>query len=352
MITERIFGRLPDGREVTEYTLSNECGMTAKILDFGGTIRELSLPDREGNTTSVVQAFDSLDDYRNDGGYLGALIGRCCNRIKKGRFTLEGKDYQLFCNHLGNSLHGGKEGFGQKLWQAKAVDGAEPELHLSYVSYDGEEGYPGTLTVEVVYKLLAENALSIHYLAKTDRTTLCNLTNHTYFNLGGFASGTVYPHLLWVDTDRFLPSDETYLPTGEIVPVEGTPFDFRTAKPIGRDLDPKNRYMIYSGGYDHYLFFTEQKTNEILLRASLYDPASGRKMEVYTNQPGLQVYSANMLDNPERPLHGGVAQKVGIGLCMETAKPIDAINNPSFGSVTLRAGEPYDYTTIYKFSVQ
>ncbi|MBQ7173238.1 MAG: galactose mutarotase [Clostridia bacterium] len=352
MIEKRPFGTLPDGRAVTEYLLSNKNGMRVGILDFGGTIKELYVPDRNGKSARVVQGFDSLDDYRNDGGYLGALIGRCCNRIKKGKFTLEGKDYQLFCNHLGNSLHGGKEGFGQKLWLAEPVDGEEPELHLSYVSHDGEEGYPGTLSVKVTYKLLAENALSIHYTAVTDETTLCNLTNHTYFNLGGYDSGTVYSQILWVDADRFLPSDETYLPTGKIVPVEGTPFDFRVAKPIGRDLDPKNPYMLYAGGYDHYLFFTEDKSNQMRLRAYLYDPASGRKMEVYTNQPGLQVYSANMLDNPDRPLSGNLPQKVGIGLCMETAKPIDAINNPSFGSVTLHSGELYDYQTIYRFSVE
>lgn len=352
MISTKPFGTLPDGRAVTEYFLSNESGVSVGILDFGGTIKELYVPDREGKPARVVQGFDLLDDYRNDGGYLGALIGRCCNRIKKGRFTLDGKDYQLFCNHLGNSLHGGKEGFGQKLWRADPVDGDEPELHLFYTSPNGEEGYPGTLSVQVVYKLLADNALSIHYTAETDKTTLCNLTNHTYFNLGGYDSGKVYSQILWVDADRFLPSDETYLPTGEIVPVEGTPFDFRVAKPIGRDLDPKNRYMIYSGGYDHYLFFTEDKSNQMRLRASLYDPASGRKMEVYTNQPGLQVYSANMLDNPDRPLAGNIPQTVGIGLCMETAKPIDAINNPSFGSVTLHPGERYDYQTIYRFSVE
>ena len=352
MISNRIFGRQPDGREVTEYTLSNQSGMTAKIIDFGGAVRELFVPDRDGKFSDVVQGFDNLDAYRTDGGYLGALIGRCCNRIKKGKFTLEGKEYQLSCNHLGNSLHGGKTGFDKRLWRAEPKDGDEPELHLFYVSPDGEEGYPGTLSVEVTYKLLADNALSIHYFAKTDQTTLCSLTNHSYFNLGGYDSGKIYPHLLWVDADRYLPSAEGFLPTGEIASVDGTPFDFRVSKPIGRDLDLSNPAFAVTGGYDHYLFFTEKKTEALPLRASLYDPASGRKMELFTDQPGMQLYSANMLDNPANPLKGGLPQTIGIALCMEAAKPIDAINNPSFGNVILHPDEDYDFTAIYRFSIE
>ena len=311
MITSKIFGRLPDGRDVYEYTLSNQNGMTAKILDFGGTVRELTVPSVEGKPLDVVQGFETLDDYRNDGNYLGSLIGRVCNRIKKGRFTLEGKEYQLFCNHLGNSNHGGKEGFGQKLWRAEPKDGDEPELHLFYVSKDGEEGYPGTLSVEVIYKVLADNALSIHYLANTDKTTLCSLTNHSYFNLGGYASGTIYSHLLWIDADRYLPAGETFLPTGEIASVKGTPFDFRVPKEIGRDIDLSSPSFAITGGYDHYFFFTGEESKQIRLRARLYDPASRLKMEVYTNQPGMQIYSANMLDCPDHPLKGGLPQSHG-----------------------------------------
>lgn len=349
MIAKKLFGRLPDGRDVYEYTLSGKSGMTAKILDFGGALRALLVPNSRGNFVDTVQGFDALDEYRQAGGYLGALVGRVCNRTKKGKFSLEGKAYTLFCNDGENSLHGGKEGFSHKLWHAEGQDGDEPELHLFYASPDGEEGYPGTLSVEVIYKLLESNALSIHYLAKTDRTTLCNLTNHSYFNVGGVASGKVDSHLLWVDADRYLPVGKGLIPTGEIASVAGTPLDFRSAKPIGRDLDLDDPFFAFSGGYDHYVFFTES-SEKLPLRATLRDPASGRTMKVYTDQPGMQIYSANFLCDPAYPLKGGLEQAKRIALCMETAKPIDAINNPNFGSTILSPGEVYDFTTVYAFS--
>ena len=350
MIAKTPFGRLPDGRVVSEYTLSNQNGMTAKILDFGGAVRALFVPDQAGNTIDVVQGYDDLDEYRKAGGYLGALVGRVCNRTKEGKFTLEGKPYTLFCNDGENSLHGGKVGFSHKIWRAEEKDSSEPELHLFYTSDDGEEGYPGTLSVEIVYKLLESNALSIHYLAKADQTTLCNLTNHSYFNVGGFASGKIDSHLLWVDADRYLPVGKGLIPTGEIAPVAGTPLDFRKEKPIGRDLDLNDPFFAVSGGYDHYVFFTETKGEKLPLRATLRDPASGRTMKVFTDQPGMQIYSANFLNDREYPLKSGLPQVERIALCMETAKPIDAINNPNFGSTILSPGELYDFTTVYAFS--
>ena len=352
MIEKKQFGRLPDGSVVEEYTLANRSGMTAKIITFGGAVRELYVPDRNGKMADIVQGFDDLDSYVADSNYLGVLVGRCANRIRKGQFTLEGKSYQLSCNHLGNSLHGGKTGFDKRLWRAEPKDGDEPELHLFYTAVDGEEGYPGTLSVEVTYKLLAENALSIHYRASTDKTTLCSLTNHSYFNIGGYDSGKIYQQLLWIDADRYLPVGEGFLPTGEIAPVEGTPFDFRRAKPIGRDLDLSDPCFAVTGGYDHFLFFTEKKGEQLPLRAILRDPASGRKMELFTDRPGVQIYGSNMLDNPDYPLKGGLPQTHGIALAMEAAGPIDAINNPAFGSVTLSPGEVYDSTTIYRFSAE
>ena len=352
MITKHYFGSLEDGQEIYSYTMKNSNGVTVRICEFGGAIMEIRVPDRWGRMSDVIGGYDSLRDYVLGDGYLGALIGRVGNRICDGKYTLGGKEYTAFINNGKNSLHGGKVGFSHKVWSVKPVDGEEPKLILNLVSPDGEEGYPGTLNVTVTYALLASNALSIHYEATTDQQTILNLTTHAYFNLGGYASGKVFDHGLQIDADRYLPTDDSLIPTGELRSVEGTPFDFREPKTIGRDFDMENEDIRIAGGFDHCLCFTGGETKEPVLRVEVYEPNSGRMMQVYTNQPAVQFYSGNFLNNPEHPLKGGYPQNLQALFCLETQKTPDAINHPNFDNIVLNPGEKYDYTTIYQFSVK
>lgn len=353
MITKQYFGKLADGREVYSYNMINESGMSARISEYGGAIVELRVPDREGRIADVVAGYDAICDYENNPGYLGALVGRVGNRINKGKFTLDGVTYQLYLNNNGNSLHGGKVGFSRKIWSVEAIDGVEPKLILSIVSPDGDDNYPGTLTVTVTYTLLKEGALSIRYEAATDKKTILNLTNHAYFNLGGYASGKIFDHELWMDCDTYVPTDDTLIPTGEIRPVDGTPFDFRTAKTIGRDFDIEgNHDMKLAGGYDHCFCFTGGETKDPVLRVEAYDPKSGRMMQVYTNQPAIQFYSGNFMYQIESPLKGGYMPSVQSAFCLETQKMPDSINHPNFTDTVLNPGEKYDYTTVFKFSTK
>ncbi|MBQ8310595.1 MAG: galactose mutarotase [Clostridia bacterium] len=345
MITKQYFGTLDDGRDVYTYTMRNEAGMLARICDFGGTIMELRVPDKFGRIADIVEGYDSIRDYVLDTSYIGALIGRTGNRINKGIFYLDGKKYEIFQNNNGNSLHGGKIGFSHKIWNVKAEDGTEPKLTLTLVSPDGDENYPGTLNVTVVYTLLKSNALSIHYEATTDKKTIVNLTNHAYFNLAGYASGKILDHVLQIDADAYLPVDEGLIPTGEIRSVESTPFDFREPKTIGKDFEA-------SGGYDHCLCFTGGATKEPVLRIEVYEPNTGRLMQVYTDQPCVQFYSGNFLKDPEFPLKGGYPQNVQAAFCLETQKMPDSINHPNFTDTVLNPGETYTHTTIYSFSVK
>ncbi len=350
-ILKKHFGFMPDGREVSTYSLKNENGMKVKITDFGGAVMQIKVPDREGRFTDVVCGFSSLEDYMNADGYQGALVGRFGNRIAGGKFSLDGVEYSLCINNGRNSLHGGKTGFSHKLWAATPVDGEEPSLVLEYTSPHMEEGYPGTLKVKVIYTLTKDNALSIRYEAETDKKTIVNLTNHTYFNLCGFASGTVENHLLRIDADSYTPTDEGLIPTGEIKKTAGTPFDFRVEKPIGRDIDLDDPDLIYGRGYDINLNFTGGEKKEPCHRATLYDPESGREMLIITNQPCIQVYSANCMEGPRR-FKGGYPQKARNAIALETQKMPDSINHPNFTSTVLDVGEKYDYTTIYKFGVR
>ncbi len=352
MITKHFFDLLDGGQEIYTYTMKNANGMTVRICEFGGAIMEIRVPDRLGRMSDVVGGYDSLRDYVLGDGYLGALIGRTGNRIAKGRYRIEGKEYRAYCNNGENSLHGGRVGFSHRVWTAKAIDGEEPKLVLTLTSPDGEEGYPGTVIVTVTYTLLASNALSIRYQATTDATTIVNLTNHAYFNLGGYASGKIFDHVLQIDADRYLPTDEGLIPTGELRSVEGTPFDFREPKTIGRDFDMENEDIRIAGGYDHCLCFTSGESREPTLRIEVYEPNSGRIMRVYTNQPCVQFYSGNFLSNPEHPLKGGYPQNKQALFCLETQKMPDAINHSGFTDVLLHPGEVYDYTTVYQFSVK
>ncbi|MBQ8342217.1 MAG: galactose mutarotase [Clostridia bacterium] len=351
-IVKQQFGIAPDGCMTYRYTMKNEAGMSVSILDFGGAIQQILVPDRDGRFCDVVGGYDHIYDYYYGDGYQGALIGRVGNRICRGKFTLEGKDYSLYINNGENHLHGGKVGFDHKIWEVTPTDGEEPSLALHYVSPDGEEGYPGTLDVHVTYTLKKTNALSIRYTATTDRTTILNLTNHCYFNLGGFASGKVYDHELWLDADTYLPTDETLIPTGEQKSVAGTPFDFRTPKAVGKDFFAEDTDLKLGGGYDHCFNFVGGESKEPVCRASLYDPKSGREMRVITDQPCVQFYSGNFLTNEKHPFKGGYPQAQRNALCLETQHMPDSINQKGFTNVVLKPGEKYDYTTEYVFSVK
>ncbi len=353
MIEKQYFGTLEDGRAVYSYTLINKNGMKARIADYGGTILGILVPDREGRFTDVIGGYDSIYDYVHASGYQGALIGRFGNRIAGGKFRLDGKDYSLYLNNNGvNHLHGGKEGFNAKIFDVAYIDGDEPSLKLHYVSPDGEEGYPGTLDLTVTYTLTKDNALSLRYEAATDKKTILNLTNHAYFNLGGYASGSVRDHLLWMDADTYVRTDDKLIPTGELVGVKGTPFDFNEEKKVGRDIDADNDDLKKAGGYDHCFNFAGGESKGIAHRATLRDPKSGRVMKMYTNQPCVQLYTGNFLEDDGHPFKGGCVKFKQMALCLETQHMPDSINHENFTDVTLDIGEKYDYTTIYAFSAE
>ena len=346
-------GKTQSGLPVTGYMLSNEAGMHILISDFGGTIWQLHVPDRNSEFADVVCGYDSIEALEASDGYLGALVGRFANRIANATFELDGETYTLYANNNGNHLHGGKVGFDRRFWNVMPVDGNEPSLVLSLVSPDGEEGYPGTLNVTVTYTLSKSNALLIRYQATTDKKTVVNLTNHTYFNLGGYASGTVLDHELCLKVSHYLRTDEKLIPTGERVPVEGTPFNFREPKTVGRDFRLEaNQDLAMAGGYDHCLVFGWRgpDNDSAPLRGYLQDPKSGRRMEIYTNQPCVQLYTANFLKDDGNLLKGGVKKQKQMALCLETQKMPDAMHHESFTPATLSPGEVYDYTTVYRFT--
>lgn len=334
-----------DGKDITEYTLTNAAGTSVSITNYGGTITKLMTADKKGTTGDVVLGYENLDGYLQKGNpYFGALIGRYGNRIAAGKFTLDGKQYTLAGNNNGNSLHGGNKGFDKVVWDAKKPEG-DTSLELTYVSKDGEEGYPGTLNVKVVYTLTADNALKIDYTATTDKATPVNLTNHAYFNLSAGADSTVAAHELQIDADRYTPVNDVLIPTGQLATVKGTPMDFTTAKPIGRDLDK------VKGGFDHN-WVLNKKGNDLDKVASVYHPASGRYMEVFTTQPGLQFYSGNFLDGTLTNTKGGKKYVQHAALCLETQHFPDSPNQPSFPTTILKPGETYHHVTMYKFSTK
>lgn len=351
-VKKELFGRLDSNEEVYAYTLCNASGMSVKIINYGGAIVSINVPDRNGAFADVVGGYDELSSYVGGDGYQGALIGRIGNRICDGIFTLDGVQYKLAVNNGKNHLHGGDFGFNAKVFDAVLKEGDEPELSLSCVSPDGEEGYPGELRLTVTYKLRADNALSINYRATTDKRTVVNLTNHTYFNLAGYESGNVLEHELWLDADSFLPTDDTLIPTGEIRSVKGTPFDFTEPKKIGRDFYADYEPLKFAGGYDHCLNFAGGASDEPKLRAELYEASSGRAMEVYTTQPCVQFYTGNFLTNEKYPFKNGVKQKPQSFVCLETQAMPDSINHENFTNTILDPGEVYDHTTVYKFKVR
>lgn len=341
---EKTFGHT-DGKDITEYTLKNAAGLQVSVINYGGTVTKLMTPDKKGTTGDVVLGYENLEGFLQKGNpYFGALIGRYGNRIAGGKFTLDGKAYTLAGNNNGNSLHGGNKGFDKVVWDAKKPEG-DSSLELTYVSKDGEEGYPGTLNLKVIYTLTADNALKIDYTATTDKATPVNLTNHAYFNLSAGTDSTIASHELQIDADEYTPVNDALIPTGRLADVKGTPMDFTTAKPVGRDLDK------VKGGFDHN-WVLNKKGDGLAKVAGLYHPASGRYMEVFTTQPGLQFYSGNFLDGTLTNTKGGAKYVQHAALCLETQHFPDSPNQPSFPSTILKPGETYHHVTVYKFSTK
>lgn len=344
------YGEL-EGQPVTLYTLTNEQGMVAKITNYGGVVVSLLVPDRDGNLEDVVLGFEDFPAYESDEGWYGAITGRTANRIKHGKFSIDGKDYQLATNNGPNHMHGGVEGFNKKLWKAKAsVTDGEPQLKLKYTSPDGEEGFPGELKITTVYTLTADNGLKIEYEATTDKPTICNITHHSYWNIGGPSSKTIHDQELQMFADAFCPTDENYIPTGEIRPVAGTPFDFREPKLIGKDIEADNEQLKIGRGYDH-TYVINGEAGELRPVANLYDAKSGRVMEMLSTDHGVQLYSGNWFD-------GSVIGRDNtpythrIAICFECQHLPDAINQDNFKSPILRPGQTYEKTTVYRFSVR
>lgn len=339
-------GPLPDGRFVEKFTLSNANGLSAEIMSYGATLMALHTPDRRGRLENIVLGFDTLDRYLAGTPYFGATVGRYANRIAGARFVLDGREYKLAANEGANSLHGGRVGFDKVLWRAQTMpDG----VVLSYLSADGEEGYPGELTVDVVYRLTDDDRLNIDYRATTTKPTPINLTHHSYFNLSGRALKEITGHHLRIYADRYTPVDKELIPTGAVRTVAGTPFDFRSGQLIGARIDADDDQLRFAGGYDHN--FVLNKRAGVFARAALLsDPQSGRAMDVWTTEPGLQFYSGNFLEGSLIGPHGPFARRTG--LCLEPQHFPNSPNEPRFPSTVLRPGDEYRSRTEFRFGVR
>ncbi|MGK5009511.1 aldose epimerase family protein [Janthinobacterium sp. MDB2-8] len=348
-VTQAPFGILPDGQQVTVFTLTNRQGMRVKVLDLGAIISEIHVPDRDGIFADVVLGFERIEPYLANSAFLGAVIGRFGNRIAAGRFSLDGKDYQLAVNNAPNHLHGGNQGFHQVMWQAEpfTTDDAVGVM-FTRSSPDGEDGYPGRLDVTVVYELDNDNALSLRYHAVTDQATPVNLTNHSYFNLAG--QGTILGHALSINADRYLPVDAGSIPTGELADVTGTPFDLRQSTVIGDSIVLPHEQIGIGRGYDHNFVLNQKPGQALKLAASVRDPVSGRVMQVYTQEPGIQFYSGNFLDGSQHGKQGPIRYRGA--LCLETQHFPDAPNQAHFPNTILRPGEVYQTQTVYRFSTE
>lgn len=350
-IVKSDYGTTSKGEKVDSYKLKNQNGMEVDIITYGGIITSLKVPNKEGLSEDVVLGFNNLEQYTKPNPYFGALIGRYGNRIAKGKFTLEGKEYSLALNNDKNALHGGPEGFHRVIWSAvETKSGAEATLKLKYVSKDLEEGYPGNLTVFVTYTLKNDNSLDVAYEATTDKTTIVNLTQHTYFNLTADFSKTILDHQVTIDADKLVPIDATLIPTGQLTDVTNTPFDFRKPKAVGKDISVIDDQLKKGLGYDHcWVLNNQDKGNRFA--ASAYDATSGRLIEVYTDQPGIQFYTGNFLDGTlPRKDSGTYAYRTGF--CLETQHYPDSPNQKDFPSTVLKNGEKYSTKTTFKFLVK
>ncbi|MGW5635647.1 aldose epimerase family protein [Streptomyces sp. NPDC003832] len=344
-----LFGRLADGTKIYSWSLENG-GTRLKVLSYGGIVQSLEIPDRRGRYTNVSLGFDNIEDYVSSSPYFGALIGRYGNRIGKGKFTLDGKSYQLSVNDGANSLHGGSKGFDKVVWDIEPfTKGSDVGLYLYYTSVDGEMGYPGTLRTKVTYTLTRSGDWRVDYEATTDKATVVNLTSHVYWNLAGEASGTIYDHELSIAASRYTPVDSGLIPTGELAKVAGTPFDFRRTKTVGEDIRVAHQQLLYGKGIDHNWVLDKGLTSRPQWVATLRDPSSGRTLKMATTEPGLQFYSGNFLDGTLVGT-GGSIYRQGDALCLETQHFPDSPNQPSFPSTTLRPGQTYRTTTVHSFS--
>ncbi len=348
-VNPEAFQQTVNGKQTDLFVLTNKNGVKAAITNYGGRVVSLLVPDKNGEFGDIALGYDSLSNYLNNAEqYFGALIGRYGNRIEKGAFTLDGKEYTLATNNGPNHLHGGDVGFNDRVWDAEQLD--KQNLRLTYVSEHMEEGYPGRLTAKVLYTLTPDNELRIEYMAVTDRKTVVNLTNHTYFNLQGAATGKITDHKVMFNADHYTPIDSTLIPTGEIAPVEGTPFDFTESTAIGARINNENQQLNHGSGYDHNWVLNKEDRNTMTLAAKVTEPESGRKMKIYTTEPGLQFYTGNFLD-------GSVTGKKGkpyehrTAFCMETQHYPDSPNNPDFPTTVLKPGEIYHTISVYEFGV-
>jgi len=353
-VTVEPFGKTEDGEDVDLYTLTNANGMVVTVITYGGIVQKVLVPDRDGNLTNVTLGFETLDGYLAGHPYFGSITGRYANRIARGSFTIEGVTYRLALNNGENTLHGGLVGFDKVVWDAADTSGPDgPAITLSRTSPDGEEGYPGNLTVEVTYTLTDANELRFDYHATTDAPTIVNLTNHSYWNLAGEGTGTIDGHMLQLNASNYTPVDATLIPTGEIAPVADTPFDFTTPHAIGERIRDDNEQLKLGRGYDHNFVLDRSSADDesMIVAAVLSDPSSGRVLTISTTEPGIQFYSGNFLD---ATVYGasGHAYRQGDGLALETQHYPDSPNHPDFPSTELRPGEEYVTSTVYAFSTE
>ncbi len=344
-IEKTLYGTMPDGTEVHQFVLTNAHGLKATLITYGATLTKVETPDRNGKFDVITLYLDSLEQYLAGHPYFGSTVGRYANRIAEARFVLDGTEYKLAANTPPNHLHGGVKGFDKYVWEAEPVEGDSfVGVRFSRTSPDGEEGYPGTLQVQVTYSLTNDNRLQIEYTATTDKPTVLNLTNHAYWNLAGAGSGDVLDHELVLNADRYLPVDQQLIPTGQVAPVEGTPMDFRTPHTIGERIEQ------VTGGYDHCYVLVKKPGEELSLAARVREPKSGRVMEIYTTQPAVQFYTGNFLDGSLTV--AGRPCKKHYAFCLETQHYPDSPNRPEFPSTVLRPGQTYHQVTVHKFRVE
>ncbi len=350
-IDKEEFGKLNDGREVYIYILKNKSGAEAKIINYGATVVSLMMPDRNGKYADIVLGYDSLDNYVNGSSYFGAIVGRYANRIAKGKITLAGKDYQLSVNEGENELHGGKVGFNKVLWKAEPLETKQgPALKLTYVSPDGDMGYPGRVTLKVTYTLTNNNELEIQYEGTTDKLTILNPSHHSYFNLTGDPRKNILSHILQINANSYTPIDKEFIPIGKIEKVDDTPLDFRKPTAIGARINDNFEQLKLAHGYD-FNWVLNNYNGKVREVADVFEPKSGRYMQVFTDQPGLQFYSGNFLDGTQIGKQG-IAYNFRTGFALEAQHYPNSPNEPKWPSVVLKPGQVYKQTTIYKFSVK
>lgn len=348
-ISKSAFNKIIDGKEVTLFTLTNSSGMEMTVTNYGGKVVSLMVPDQNGNFVDVVTGYSNIEDYEKSGEpYFGAAIGRYGNRIAFGKFSLDGKTYELAQNNDTNNLHGGPKGFHAVVWDGKQID--ERTLELTYLSKDGEEGFPGNLQVRMVYELTDQNEFRIEYYATTDQKTVCNLTNHSYFNLSGEGADTILDHILQINADSYIPTNNVAIPIGVIASVSGTPMDFRTPTKIGLRINNEFEALQFGNGYDH-TYVINKEDGKVAHTASVYSPVTGIQMDLYTDQPGVQLYTGNYMNGTETG-KTGKAYLHRAGFCLETQHYPDSPNQLQFPSVILNPGETYRHTAVHQFSIK